>query len=182
MKIIVLHGEDINKSYERLRKFTDAAKKRNWEIIYDDISRTPSLFGNERLTVVRDYKLLGKKTVDGTLVIYHEGTMPATFLKTLPKDTKNGHTVVIEEFKLPKMLWNFLDNMSIKSFHEVIKIEPVEFVFIMIAWKFKKRYLASPSPKVKEILNKLAQIDVDVKTGKADLVSSLDLLFIKELE
>ena len=176
MKIIVLHGEDINKSYARLRKFTDEAKKRNWEIIYDDISRTPSLFGNERLTIIRDYKLLGKKTVDGTLVIYHEGTLPITFLKTLPKETK------IEEFKLPKMLWNFLDNMSVKSLHEVIKTEAIEFVFIMIAWKFKKRYLASPSPKVKEIINKLAQIDVDAKTGKADLLSSLDLLFLKNLE
>jgi len=176
MKIIVLHGDDINKSYERLNKFTDAAKKRNWEIIYDDISATPSLFGNERLTIVRDYKLLGKKTVDGTLVIYHEGTLPATFLKTLPKDTK------VEEFKLPKMLWSFLDNMTIKSLHEVIKTEAIEFVFIMIAWKFKKRYLASPTPKMKEIINKLAQIDADIKTGKADLLSSLDLMFIKGLE
>lgn len=176
MKIIVLHGDDLNKSYDRLTKFTDTAKKRNWEIIYDNISRTPSLFGNERLTIIRDYKLLGKNTLDGTLVIYHEGTLPVTFLKTLPKDTK------IEEFKLPKMLWNFLDHMSVKTLHEIIKTEPIEFVFIMIAWKFKKKYLASPTPKTKEIINKLAQIDVDVKTGKADLLSSLDLLFLKNLE
>ncbi len=176
MKIIVLHGEDINKSYERLRKFIEAARKRNWEILYDDISRTQSLFGSDRLTIVRDYKLLQKKTVDGTLVIYHEGSLPATFLKTLPKDTK------IEEFKLPKLLWSFLDNMSIKSFHEIIKTEAVEFVFIMIAWKFKKKYLIKPTPEVKQMINKLAQIDVDVKTGKADLISSLDLLFVKSLE
>lgn len=169
MKIIILHGEDTLKSYARLKQFIEVAKKRNWEILYDDISITPSLFGNERLTIVRDYKLLQKNTVEGTLVIYHEGTLPVTFLKTLPIDTK------IEEFKLPKLLWNFLDNMSIRSFHEIIKTEAVEFVFIMIAWKFKK-------DKKYNLISKLADIDYEVKTGKADLISSLDLMFIKELE
>ena len=168
MKVIILHGEDINKSYERLRTFINVAKKRNWEIIYDDISRTPSLFGQERLTIVRDYKLLGKKTVDGTLVVYHEGTLPVTFLKSLDNPK-------IEEFKLSKLIWKFLDNMSIETFHEVIKTEAPEFVFAMIVWKMKK-------DKKYNLISKLADIDYKVKTGKADLISSLDLLMIKLLE
>ncbi len=176
MKTIVLHGEDINKSYERLKTFIEVAKKRNWEILYDNISATPSLFGQERLTILKDYKLFKDNKIDGTLVIYSEATLPATFLKTLPKDTK------VEEFKLPKLLWQFLDNMSVKNLHEVIKTEAVEFVFVMIVWKFKKNYLANPTQKVKEIIEKLAQIDADVKTGKADLLLSLDLMFIKSLE
>jgi len=35
---------------------------------------------------------------------------------------------------------------------------------------------------VVQIINKLADIDVKVKTGKADLISELDLMLIKSLE
>lgn len=206
MKIIVLHGEDTTKSYERLKTFINVAKKRNWEILYDDISSTPSLFGKERLTVVRDYKLLQKKTVDGTLVIYHEAILPITFLKSLPKDTR------IEEFKLPKLIWSFLEYLypgnsegCIIELHEIIEREPVEFVFSLICKQFKEMYwilmdtksvqfpawkaskLRSQASKfsldrIKQIIRLLSEIDYSVKTGKSDLTNELDLLIIKQLE
>ncbi|HET7099170.1 MAG TPA: hypothetical protein VFI61_02990 [Patescibacteria group bacterium] len=194
MKTIVLHGDDERKVYERLERFVETAKKRSWEVIFLDESNLSlqevlsgtSLFETERFFILRDIKKLGKKEIDwlnkkteglsGNLIIYNEGIVGAILLKSLPKDTK------VEEFKLPQLLWKFLDNMSVKGLHEIIKTEPIEFVFVMIAWKFKKKYLTSPTPKIKEIINKLAQIDVDVKTSKADLLSSLDLLFIKNLQ
>jgi len=61
--------------------------------VTDEFPNTPSLFGNDRLIIYRDYKLLGKNDIknfdkfDGTLVIYHNSTLPVTFLKSLPADT-----------------------------------------------------------------------------------------------
>ena len=204
MKVIVLHGDHTTKLYERLNKFIDVAKKRGWGIS-DEINRTPSLFNVERLTVVRKYTLLSKKDVPnisktpGTLVIYNEGTVPQTFIKTLPKDTK------VEEFKLPKLIWSFLDNISVKSLHEVIKNEPVEFVFSLLSKRFRDLYWVQASSetlnyqswqlgklkrqserfskeKIKGIVNKMSEIDVKVKSSKANLTNELDFLLIKSLE
>lgn len=206
MKIIALHGDHTTKSYERLSKFISEAKKRGWEISdYDsETVRNQSLFAAERFVILRDYKTLNKKDISklnkypGTLVIYNEGNIPQTFLKTLTN-------AKIEEFKLPKIIWNFLDNISIRLFHEVIKTEPVEFVFALLAKRFRDLYWVQVSPetlsrqswqlgklkrqtqkyspeKLKEIINKLAKIDIEVKTSKANLISSLDFLFLTKLE
>ena len=201
MKIIVLHGEDSNKSYERLKKFIETAKSRSWEVAYIDEPTSnfqeslsaSSLFGNERFFILRDIKKLGKKEFEwlnkkyaelsGNLIIYYEGNLNATFLKNLPKDSK------IEEFKLPKLIWGFLDSIKpgnsaqvVKMFHKIIETEPPEFIFAMIVWKLKKLYVAKPAPWVVKMINDLAAIDIKVKTSKTNLVSALDLLMIKELE
>ena len=36
--------------------------------------------------------------------------------------------------------------------------------------------------QLKKLINSLAKIDIDAKTGKADLVTSLDLIIARELE
>lgn len=170
MKIIVLHGDDTTKSYARLTKFTDSAKSRNWEILYDQVTPTVSLFGLERLIILKDYELFSLKTkFNGTLVIYHESVLPAPFLKTLPKEAK------VEKYDLPQLLWGFLNKPTIQVFHKVIESEAPEFVFIMLYrhLKKKKRY---------DLVTKMAQIDIDYKTGKADLMLSLDLFIAKYLQ
>ena len=209
MKVIVLHGEGVEKSFTRLKKFIDTAKVRGWEILYDEISVTPSLFGADRLTVIRDFRLIDKKLLakaTGTLVIYNEGEIGKTFLKVLPKDTK------VEEFKLPKLIWNFLEGIQpgksekiIRDLHKIIEKEAPEFVFSLIAKQFRDLYWVKidshstgfPSWKIgklksqaekftsdqlKELIDFLSKIDVDVKTGRAELTSSLDLLFLKHLQ
>ena len=184
MNIIILHGEDTHKSYSRLTTFMETAKKRGWEILDFDLSsiQNQSLFGEERFYILRDYKLLTKEEItqldkySGNLIIYHSGNIPVTFTKLLPKNTK------FEKFDIPKLIFKFLDNITLRSFHEIIKTEPVEFVFSMIAWKYKKKYTTNPTREVGSIINKLAQIDIDSKTGKADLTLSLDLLIAKDLE
>ncbi len=206
MKLIILHGDFTAKSYERLSKFISEAKKRGWEISdYDhETVGNQSLFAGERFVVLRDYKTLNKKDISklnnypGTLVIYNEGNIPQTFLKTLTNPK-------IEEFKLPKIIWNFLDNFSIRLFHEVIKTEPVEFVFSLLAKRFRDLYWVQVSPEtllyqswrisklkkqasnystnqLSRLINKLAEIDIKVKTSKANLTSSLDFLFLTKLE
>ncbi len=224
MKIIVLHGEDTEKSYKRLKKFIETAKGRNWEIIdFDNKSLSfqeslsgSSLFGNERFFVLRDIKTLGKKELtwlnkkytdlSGNLTIYHEGVLGVAILKSLPKDIK------IEEYKLPKLLWNFLDHIYpgnvekvLSEFHQIIEKDAPEFIFTLIAKLFRDLYWAKTDPdsmpypswrvsklkqqsskftsdQLKELINKLAEIDIEVKTSKAEIVSSLDLLIASKLK
>ena len=181
MKIIILHGDDTIKSYIRLTKFIDEAKKRGWDIINDKIEDTPSLFGTEKLIIVRDYKIIGKKELNlikkipGTLVIYTTGLHPAVSLKMINPDKT-------EKFELPQLLWKFLDNMTIKNFHELLKTQPVEYILAMMAWKLKQKYRTNPTPGVGLMISELAEIDVKAKTGKADLLLSLDLLLSKQLK
>lgn len=211
MKIIILHGNNILKSYERFTKFTKEAKNRGWEITdysLDSIANQ-SLFGSERFYTLKDYKILTKKDIsnltkyDGNLIIYHEGNVPALFIKTLPKDTK------IEKFELPRLVFKFADsfyptnaNTCLKLLHELSTNEPIELTFFWLTrhlrdlywvkvgnpgypdWRLAK--LKSQSNKfsnelLKEIINDLSKIDVKVKTSKANLKDSLDLLIVKKL-
>lgn len=224
MKIIILHGDDSIKSYERLKRFVEVAKKRNWEIVYmDDSLQTieenlsaNSLFGGERFFIIKNIKKFGKKEISwinkkhadlsGNLIIHNDGIIPATLLKNLPKESK------IEEFKLPILLWNFLDglypgnsNHEVQTLHKIAERLPVEFVFSLIAKHFRDLYwiktdaestdfpfwkinkLKSQASKfsdeqLKGLISLLSEIDVKVKTSKADLLSELDLFLIKHLE
>lgn len=146
------------------------------------------------------------KDIDSNLVIYHEGYVPVALTKGITTDVK------IEEFKLPKIIFSLMDmimpgnsSQVIKTLHKIIETEAVEFVFVLIAKHMRDLYWAKTdlssmpypswrSSKLKNqadkfttnnlqlIINELSEIDVLVKTSKADLVSSLDLLFIKSLE
>lgn len=224
MKIIVLHGEDTEKIYLRLKKFIETAKNRSWEVVHlDDAALSiqeflsaVSLFDAERFFILKDIKKLGKKEFEwlnkryeglaGNLIIYHEGILSATFLKSLPKDSK------VEEFKLPKILWAFLEHVYpgnsgkvLKEFHQIIERDAPEFLFSLIARQLKDVYWVKVDPrstgfpdwklnklkyqadkfteeKLRMFINRLAEIDVEVKTSKTDLVSSLDLVIIKQLE
>jgi hypothetical protein len=181
MKIIVLHGDDSEKSYSRLVKFINVAKKRNWEIVNDKIEDTASLFGNEKLIIIRDYKSLGKSEfnlidrIAGFLVVFHKGVLPAAFLKSLPKDTK------IEKYDLPVILWKFLDSWDIKLFHKLLKTNAVEYIFAMIAWKLKQKYIKNPSSQNAKLISELAEIDVKAKTSIVDLKLALELFLLKNL-
>jgi len=212
MNIIVLHGDDTAKSYERLMKFVNVAKKRNWEIVTDDFPNTPSLFGTDRLIIYRDFRLLTASDIknfdrfDGTLVVYHEGTLPQTFLKRMPKDFK------MEKFELPKILFTFLEsfypgnsNRVLKLLHELTDTSAVELVSFMLARHFKDLYSVSVDPKttaypswrltklksqvckfkigdLEKLISLLSDIDIRVKSSKADLLTELDLLIVKQLE
>lgn len=180
MKIIVVHGDDIEKSYTRLTKFINSAKKRGWEIVNDKTEDTPSLFGTEKLIIIRDFKSLSAsdlkvaERVSGYLVIYHKGLLPKTFLKTIKIEKE-------EQYDLPIILWKFLDTFNIKLFHELLKTNAVEYIFAMIAWKLKQKYRTKPTPEVGQLISDLAGIDVKSKTGKLDLKLALDLFILKRL-
>jgi hypothetical protein len=212
MKIIVLHGDNSAKSYERLMMFVETAKKRGWEIVTDEFPNTPSLFEIDRLIIYRDYRLLSRKDIknfdrfDGTLVIYHDSVLPQTFLKLMPEDFK------MEKFELPKLLFTFLEAFypcnsvrCLKFLHCLTDSQVIELTFFMLGRHLKDLYWVSIDPKtsqyptwrlsklksqaerfgierLKQIISKLSDIDIVVKSSKADLLTELDLLIVKQLE
>lgn len=224
MKIIILHGDDTEKSYARLKKFIDVARSRSWEVSYidesgqsfEEILSAASLFGSEQFFILKDIKKLGKKEViwlnkkytelSGNLIVYSDTTLNATTLKSFPKDSK------VEEFKLPVLLWNFLDNLVpgkseylVKTLHKIVERQPVEFVLTLIAKHFRDLYWVKTDTasagmpfwklnklksqashfsvdQLKQLISLLSDIDIKVKTSKSDLISELDLLIIKHLE
>ncbi len=225
MKIIILHGDYIKKSQERLDYFQGLAKKRGWEIKKIEANANLSvseqlsaglLFQDKTLFVLGDVKKLTphdfvwiKKTgkeLALTLVVYAPYFVSKSILSKFPKDVK------IEEFKLPRIIFTFLDGLYPRNykrtftlFHELVQHQPVEFIFALVAKQIRDLYWAElesqslPYPawrvgklksqsakfkveKLKDLINKLAIIDIAAKTGKADLISSLDLLIVTSLE
>lgn len=144
--------------------------------------------------------------LEGNLVIYHEGYVPVGITKGITTDIK------IEEFKLPKIIFSLMDMIRpgnsvqvIKTLHKIVETEPVEFVFVLIAKLMRDLYWAKtdlssmPYPpwrssklkqqsshftiqQLQQFISSLSEIDIKVKTSKADLLSSLDLLIVKSLE
>ena len=200
MKIIILHGDDVQKIYNRLAQFINEAKKRNWEIVNDVVEETPSLFGHEKLIIIRKYSSLNEKDINlldripGTLVIYNQGTIPAAFVKKLPKDLK------VEKFDLSTKMWSFLDNPTVENFKVVLKTEPVELIFSLYCTRIRDLYWAKvgkpiyPSWRVNKLMlqakkytqedledhiNSLSEIDLKSKTTDSSLQYLLEISIIK---
>ena len=142
----------------------------------------------------------------GNLIVYCDNKASATLIKSLPKNTS------IEVFALPVLIWNFLDSIKkgnsafvIQTFHKIIENEAPERIFTMIVklfrdlywvkternsmqypeWRISKLKKQADSFTVKEIkdaISTMSDIDVDLKTGFGNIVSSIDLLLVKILE
>lgn len=224
MKIIILHGDDIVRSYDRLLKFIEVAKSRDWEtykigdgnLTLQEALSSDSLFQKDKLIILENAALINKTTSDwinreanslnATLVIYNQGSIGIKLIKSLPENTK------VEEFKLPSHIWNFLDSFypgntknSLLLLNEIVKKDPIEFLFTLLArhlrdlywlkidpkalnyppWrlsKLKRQTSKFSEEKLKEIITGLADADIKAKTSQTDLKDSLDFLIISKLE
>lgn len=223
MKIILLHGDDYKKSYERLMRFINTARKRGWSIErinskdnIADVLVSQSLFNDDKLFILEGPKNLSKskvkwlkeniKDIEGTLVIYGKKSLGKRFIKSLPKiDTK-------EEFKLPKIIWGFLDSLypgnatnSIKLFKNLTENEPAEFIFTLIAQRVRDLYFVKvasdsidypswrknklinqmrkfKSGQLERLIKKLSEADLKSKTSKENISDLLDFIIVSELK
>lgn len=223
MNIVVLHGDDTAKSYLRLTKFIEVAKKRSWEIVKIDpkihdlpeVIVSSSLFEKEKLVVLEGAKNLKKsdikwlkeksKNYSSTLVIYNEGLILKSLIKDIP-------VTKLEEFKLPRLVFKFLDSIypgnaavSLRLLEEVLKEEPPEMIFAILGRQLRDLYwvindstslnypswriarLKSQGDKFKDgsledLINSLAKIDIKVKTSQLTLRESLDFIIATKLE
>lgn len=223
MKIIIIQGDHLEKSRKRFSQIIKKIKSRGWEIRRIDSGQNVSeqftkvsLFEEELLFIIeeplklliKDLKWIGKnqKSIEGNLLIYHQGYIPKKIINLLPKQ------IEIEDYKIPKLIWNFLDSIYpgntkeiLQILHNVIKNEPNEFIFSLIVGRVKELYwikidekaLNYPSWRLnklkfqakkfkkkmlKEIIDELAKIDIRVKTTRENLIDALDLLIISKLE
>lgn len=150
MKIIILHGDNVDSLYKRLDVFKNEAKKRGWEIrlvdIKDNISEQLS-FRNLFLTNVifilseagkltkRDIEWINKEeSNDVALVLYSESTLNKSYIGKFQNISK------VEEYKLPVLIWKLLESIypgnvrnCIKLLHEVLKKDSPDFVFALIS-------------------------------------------------
>jgi DNA polymerase III delta subunit len=215
MKITLIHGEDTNSARQRTIKITDAIKQRGWEIVNIDSSKTlgeqlrsDSLFGEQILFVYENVEKISAKDLDwlnknsenydSNLLLYYKNLASKTFTSKLPKSTK------IESFDVPQELFKMLELMYpgnskifFTTFKRVLKSQPVELVFAMLARQVKDMYwclvdegsTGMPSWRVGKIknqanrfgierlaslINKLADIDVKTKTSNFVLVKNLE--------
>ncbi len=223
MKLFVLHGDNTYDSYDRLKKFIISARKRNWDIQkinspsqnVSELLVSDSLFQKERLVVIENANLINKTTINWlqkhknlvvTLVIYHPSTINKTLIKKLPNVEK------VEEFKLPKLIWRFLDafypgnaKMLIQLLHEITKNEPVELVFSLLSRLLRDLYWVKVDPstlmypswrigklksqsnkfteqKLKEIISEFAENDIKSKSSDVKLIDLLDFTIATKLE
>lgn len=224
MEIIVLHGDDTIRSYNRLKTLLDSAHAFSFSVervsdpnknFLEAISSN-DLFKSKRIILVEDPKLIGKKESiflkkninlpNLKLIIYHSGTLSASYLKNLPDQKR------VEEYKIPRLTWSFLysfypgnSKICLKLLHDLSKKEPTEMIFSSLSKHLRDVYWASVEPegmpypkwrvdKLKhqahffsgkilvEIINELAKIDLKYKTSNVDLESLLDFLIITKLE
>ncbi len=225
MNILVIHGAHTIKSYNYLQEIIYKSKSKGWRIekiskeeylsLSEKLTAT-SLFEEKKLYLVDDVSKLEKteldwlrknaKSLDAYLVIYFRNTISNQILKTLPKGYK------VKEFKLPKLIWQFLDsfypkntNNCLKLLHNVVKTEPEEFIFSLLAKQARDLYWVKLDPKsipypswrvgklktqsakfadgqLKGIIKELTKIDIRVKTSKDNFVDALDFLITTHLE
>ncbi len=222
MNIYLIHGDNSIASYERLKLYLDKARANKWEIVEIDdantdiknILRSNTLFGSKRLVTIRKYTLIDAVTIQHLkdidtqteILIYHDNTIPDTFIKKLNDVKKN------EVFKLSKYLWKFIDNFypdNIKNclffFHESLKTDPVELVFSILVGQLKDMFLVlysdKPLPyplwrsqnikrqadkfgkvKIKSVIDDLAKIDIKTKTSSVNLKDELDFFIVRKLQ
>lgn len=225
MKILIISGDDKQKAYERLNEILAKAKKKSWQIVriradgpfsLSETLSSASLFGKNRLFVLEDplkfkaseFSWLKKQAekIEGTLIILLEGTASSDFLKKLPKQVK------IEQYKLPKIIFNLLDSFYpgnesqiIKTLHEAAKRYAPEFILTLLAGRLKEIYWLKTDPeslsfpswrmgklkkqaeyfsvaKLARLIDLLAEQDVKAKTSGVNIIDLLDFVILSELE
>lgn len=190
MNILIIHGDNVNESYKRFIDAGKKAKEKGWEI-------------ENTLNNVRAGSLFTEKRA---FILYFDSKLTANSLKKFPKNAK------IEEYKLPKSIFKFLESFYpgntkevLNTLHEIANKQPPEFIFALLARQVKNLYCVKigsqgvalqnwqiarlksqtnrfPNGLLEEIISVLAEIDIEVKTSRAELIYSLDLLIIRLLK
>ncbi|TSC90423.1 MAG: Uncharacterized protein G01um10145_95 [Microgenomates group bacterium Gr01-1014_5] len=126
MNSYLLHGENHPESRKKLSLLISQAETQGWEIVRLDgpedkidlntISGTASMFGSGNFLVVENYFSNNKKAVQLVKELLDKPNPQTAFLfwesKTLAPQTARSLAkyLQIEEFKIPKILFNFLDS------------------------------------------------------------------------
>lgn len=167
MKVIIVHGDHVEKSYERLTKFIQVAKKRGWNVErlsgkdtenLPEVMSANSLFNEERLFIVEDVSKTPKKQLEwiqkqakdlpGTLVVFEEGHLTKTTLNKLPKPDKT------ELYKLPKLIYKLLESFYPGNAKESLRLvaslkdrHAPEYILAIVSGHLRDVYIAKLDAK-----------------------------------
>lgn len=143
--------------------------------------------------------------IDGSLLIIHSGDAPKRPLQPIKKLIKE------EYFPLPKILFKYLDSLKpgrasdlLKTLHKIYETESPELVIAMMGRHFRDLLWAKMDAKsmdypewrvlkltaqadvfsksnLTRLISNLAEADYDAKTGSRDIITSLDIILMREL-
>ena len=143
--------------------------------------------------------------IDGSFLIVHNGDAPKKILQPIAKQLTE------EYFTFPKILFKYLETIApgkapnaLKIFHELVETESVELVSAMMGRHFRDLYWVKIDPdtvelpgwrvkkltaqantftveKLERVMEQLASADYASKSGGVSLLTSLDLLLMREL-
>lgn len=195
MKIILIHGEDSPTTINKLDGYLTKAKSKNWLIekfnpamglTMAEFLSVGSLFTEKRLFLIEDVNLLApreltwlKKNNDnlkGYLILVNDGIVSQKIIKELPSEIK------IEEQKLPRLIFTFLDAFYPKNTAKLAKIlkqlekhEPLEFILALLARHLRDLYwvkeAAQPLPYAERW--RIGKLNRQAKLFKAGQLESL---------
>lgn len=159
--MIILHGEDANKSYERLRAICDEYKQKGFGVMTFDATElditdlrqelsSAELFGSSKCIIIKNLlgttkskkvekiiEVLNQET-NHEVIIWENKTISPTSLKKLPKAKQ-------EIFPISPVIFKFLDSLKPNNSKNILlswknlqndDIEP-EFVFAMVVRQIK---------------------------------------------
>ncbi len=168
--MIILHGEDANKSYARLAAITDDLKSKQVEVVTQDAAEiditnlrqeigSSGLFGSTKCFVIKNLlsgtksknkdKLIDVLNQDTSheIILWENKGLGVTILKKFPK-------AKIESFSISPVIFKFLDSLRPNNSRNILlswkklvseNTEP-EFVFAMIVRQIKLLSQAKSDP------------------------------------
>lgn len=219
MKVTLVHGEHEAKARDRYSYIVRGVKKRGWSVIPITTERgvgeqllTGGMFDKGQLYTLENLNKFGSQETEwlggktsglaANLLVYHKGKLAAGLIKKLPKDSR------VEEFKLPVILFKFLDSLTANNreriytlFGEVADRENLEFILVMMGRHFRDLYWANtkssslPYPQwrvdklersasqlstgvLEKIINQMAEIDYKNKTSDYNLRLGIEMVIL----
>lgn len=168
MNITLLHGDDFLAAKKRLSFLIEEARKKRFSVFYISAETklglaeqlaAKSLFEKDSIYVIenankiplKDLRWLTahEKELGGTLVIYNQGFVGARLKNSLGKAVKE------EEFKLPALIFSFLNafypgnsSQAIEILHRLADSEPTEKIMHFLGRHLRDLYWASRDPKL----------------------------------
>ena len=167
----ILHGDDITTSRNKLQELISQSKLANHEIIQLDGKKctltdikqsleSQSLFNQDKLVVIENLfsrpdsnakkeiiKYLSSPITTISLILWDGRPLTLSQLKSFPK-------TAIQEFKLPTVIFQFLDTVSprnpaqnLKLLNQVLETQPPEMIFGMLIKRLRYLITANHSPQ-----------------------------------
>lgn len=171
-------------------------------------SKQAYILDDEKLITSQNLKWLAKneKNFNVSVAIRYPRKAPASIVKALPRSAK------ITEYKVPVYIFKFLESLypgnkkgSLNLLNTVLETEAVEFVFTMMVRHFRDLYWVLVDPdssgypqwrksrlvgqaskfgrqKLMNIIEDMARMDMNTKTGGPPMRSLLDVAIIGWLQ